>query len=812
MRLNPNAPGTVGIEWRPVASGTIVWGASPANAVVVDSTATELVAAVETNIGTLGTGPSVSVCDVYDATGPAEPWAVGPAVTSVAVPHTDYYVEGTGLWTNNDGTTVNYWSRVDETNLTLDTSNYIATSQASLPYGLAWQMTGTWKDYTTGAAASLAGRRISQLRVRVTAANTSSTYDARVYAILRDGAEESTPGWQALPAGYHRKYLVYSWNTNPFTGRPWRTGDLDQFVTGAGHDYAFGIRGRAGSLGEQIRVYAVQIEIVTHAETRVATGSLPVDPSDDAGTRRFTFAIPATGVVTPWAKEAAKTYWLAFHTPGAATRVYQPTVDGDALDGVRGADLPVMSDGTPNPDAAWPPTLLTRVQNFALSLSGGGYSPDGQPYSHVFTAPVCQPTPVMQELSGLTVGGDAYQVASAVVRAPSSATPTAPLIWSVVDRTAADAVVAGPVETGLEALPPSDDGTGHTVQVQFATGFAPAAGHVYALVLASNTTATVPWQVYYLSGQDDHAAIGYGGTGDAATLGTTRHTDADLLATVGQPPAVLTGVAASTYTQPVGDGADGGCVVTSVETIAVSWGQSLLVPGQFGYYEVERDDGPAGYQTVARVADQTTPWFYDFEARRNTVAAYRVRQVRNDGAASDWSTIVSETATMTAGDLILTTNVAPGLTVAYNHDPKHDFEFQDAATVVTHPLFGRNYQVAFRPLEYRGDRFRRQVVVAFDNTVTATVGRAAFDPLIVLARAQVPYVAVLDPDGNRWCASVRVASGVRVEGGGRYSADVDVTEVTATPAAALATFTPGTPATGLYGDPGGTYGDGTYAA
>jgi hypothetical protein len=120
--------------------------------------------------------------------------------------------------------------------------------------------------------------------------------------------------------------------------------------------------------------------------------------------------------------------------------------------------------------------------------------------------------------------------------------------------------------------------------------------------------------------------------------------------------------------------------------------------------------------------------------------------------------------------------------VAVYLDPPRTWEFLDGDRRVIRPLLGRDYQVAFGELEYRGDRFNltayihRDQADTFESTVEA---RRAFQRLINLSREPLSYVAVLDDAGDRWFATLQADSGDW--NGPFYNAHLRVTEVTARP-------------------------------
>lgn len=213
-------------------------------------------------------------------------------------------------------------------------------------------------------------------------------------------------------------------------------------------------------------------------------------------------------------------------------------------------------------------------------------------------------------------------------------------------------------------------------------------------------------------------------------------------------------------------------------------------PADFGGYEVQRWDARTGWQTVALIADAGQFTWEDHEPRLGEETTYRVRTVRaGDDVAGDWVTAGPVTIPAPDGCLLsFTTNEDPTLNVAYADsypgDPARTYGFPEAAEMVTHKMYGRDYQVAFRPTEIRGVAFSRSLDIAHadeNRTMPDPQGPDQFTPLRDLAHAAVSYVCVRDSDGNRWFAAITVPDGVNRVWAGTHKATVTVVETTATP-------------------------------
>lgn len=227
------------------------------------------------------------------------------------------------------------------------------------------------------------------------------------------------------------------------------------------------------------------------------------------------------------------------------------------------------------------------------------------------------------------------------------------------------------------------------------------------------------------------------------------------------------------------------CLLTSFAVPEVGWTyNAALLLAQWSAYEIQRSDAVTDWQTVARITDSTILRWIDHEARRGMPSAYRVRNVRTDGVGSDWAlcgsvAVPAESNAM----LLLTGNVRPDLSVAtmdvgLGSKPGRDYAFAEADEVTLRSLYGRDYRVAFKPTERRGSAFNRMLLV--DDGLPASPTLLVLRQIRDLAAAAVPYVCVLDGEGNRWFASISVPDGVLRRPRALAIASLRVVEITAT--------------------------------
>lgn len=136
-------------------------------------------------------------------------------------------------------------------------------------------------------------------------------------------------------------------------------------------------------------------------------------------------------------------------------------------------------------------------------------------------------------------------------------------------------------------------------------------------------------------------------------------------------------------------------------------------------------------------------------------------------------------------ELLFVSNERPDLNVGYSDGyegaAEREYEFLDADRVVLHTIYGRDRQVAFQPTERLGDQFTFPILLNAVEEPLPEPGRRVFDAIVELSRAEIAEVLVLDSDGNRWVALLRVPSGRRREPGKLYIVPATVTEIAAAP-------------------------------
>jgi hypothetical protein len=298
------------------------------------------------------------------------------------------------------------------------------------------------------------------------------------------------------------------------------------------------------------------------------------------------------------------------------------------------------------------------------------------------------------------------------------------------------------------------------------------------------------------------ASVGYGGTSLLAAGGdpVAVRSDADAPMVIGRRPSTptLVGVDYEPNNQY------GPCY-------EVEWDNDTADDcSGLGFFEVQRrtvtDVGNiVDWQTVFTFeVDGSEPTYLarDWEAPRNATSEYRVRVVGATGLSSDWSVPMDDVATDDRCGYWFTTNVAPHLNVWLDDIGARTYEFTEQ--VRFYQFEDRDGQTAARGLTDLLDRFTIDVLLAGEGATAPTEvaadvggpGRRVFDRVTVISGNKrdeagvlyrLPYVAVLDQDGQRWFASLETPTGVRVEPAGQYRATVEVVEVTRTAAPLVVT-------------------------
>lgn len=216
----------------------------------------------------------------------------------------------------------------------------------------------------------------------------------------------------------------------------------------------------------------------------------------------------------------------------------------------------------------------------------------------------------------------------------------------------------------------------------------------------------------------------------------------------------------------------------------------------FGGYELQRYDTVGGaFETIMLASSPAVTGFSDFEARVGVSSVYRIRALNVYQFAGAWSAQVTGSIAAPgvsgpcdlARPLILTSNADQSGARAVAYLAQHEggtavegFSLPEAGMVEYLPTYGADGRVAFHGTERGLEAFSRRVLIASTTPSPAIVADAR--GLREVAWADLPYVCVRDDRGNRWLANARVANVSWHDDRSFALADLDITELTTTPA------------------------------
>lgn len=605
---------------------------------------------------------------------------------------------------------------------------------------------------------------------------------------------------------------IFSWGEiNPVTGEPWTEADVEAFDTATTQ-----VRiARQAADGGTWKTPAIRM-IVTYenAERRLARGVLSTPAAASAA---WSAAIPlAAPDGTPnWSKSNATDYalvirqadqggvtpfdgnWLTLSTIQAAPGESAPA---DLLSyDVASSNVTFISDEGVNLLGQLPITATEKVGRllpFILTTTAPATSADGQPYTQVATVGVYTGSGTTQ--GELTPGGTDDYAGLRLTAGYFTGVPTADLTVEVRRRsdsvlmgtftvTPADLVAAGAATAGSLVL----------VQVKAtAPGIALASGVQYYLDLSSSTPVANAWLVGLLAVVGGAGGITYqeatyqGGTDQADPINGAASTTlptcpADFAAVIDAAVDTPADFTASAEVAPLPD--EQPCELDGIPYVQLGWTVTSL-GADFASYQIERlgEDGTT-WQQIAGITDESVDGFVDYEGRLGVAETYRLRVVRTDGASSYWSSELTVTADAAGCGYTFTSNEAPEYAVGYpdtyKGTPTRTYQFPEAQEVQFRTMFGRDYQIAFRPIARRGVTFDRHLVIGGLAAPAAGVGPPAADMLRDIAWATLSYVCVRDQSGNRWFANLRVVDLEVTNYGTVYihEVNVGVVQLTGTP-------------------------------
>lgn len=558
-----------------------------------------------------------------------------------------------------------------------------------------------------------------------------------------------------------------------------------------------------------IRLYTVHLEVDHVAENRVARNTIsgstvgvateswvphkPTDGSDNfakVNGTDLTFVLrrPYYGIFNGYAavpsardlRPTAASADYSFSVP-----YIEAVTDGVPVGLEHYSNAAVNSDGT---FALLGDPAGNRVMPFGMWTAAGPstMTVDSQPYAAVTTVPITGT--VQQEVSGASAQN--YDGVLVPLRAILDGGLVGPLVVELRRRSDSNLMATATITQALAESFTADPTAGwRRVQAPFAAPALLAAATQYYLTFAS--TAPGSWEVPSLEAFPDLVGISgglglatYVGTTDVATYGAGDQAHADIPALVYVEPDVVTNFEAVAGFIPLDiDPAceevfEASCIVTALGVVDLSWDPhvdpDLVV-------EIQRRDAFTDWQTIGVVTDENVGQFQDQEGLLDQSSDYRVRTVSiGTGLFSPWSATMSATRLSYGASYTFTSNEQPGLGVAYGDiytggAAVRDYEFLTAAERIYRTVYGRDFQIGFSPLERRGIRFNRVLLVDAFTTVDRQ-GPSAFDALLEISLASLSYVCCCDSDGNRWYGGLDVPAGHvrKLQAGTRQAAWADI--------------------------------------
>lgn len=792
MDYNPNSPETLGLEWLPhTASGHPVDALGKATA--IRFTAEENFSPDRLSMDlTSVTQQGRFIAELYES-GDVEAAIPDDVTISEYNPNADLVNEdknsaGGADWQNQAGSTVNIYGSIDESGDT-DANDWIAVGEA---------VKATKYAANFGTAAWPADRRVTGIYAYVACSMISVNISGTtLQCYYTDGSTDYVIGSanvrNALQFGRHGNGLEQPiiefrlYEENPITHMPWTRTDIQDLDSTAG----FGVLWPYVDVQSVPAVYQFYVNIHWIAENRVGYG---VDWVSAAGDNTWaSVQTPAGGAI---ALTQGTEYILLLRRFGTTGAVSHAFCSGRA------------DEDLPSGDVSYEPTLYplsaavaylgaggNRGYNWRLwdSSGGGDYMANSQIYGRLVDGAVnADDGTVEQEFTTPNpVAAGGYSFLRFRARRGTALTQGADLTVRIKDRASSTTQATVTLtEEQFEAL--LEEGNGwRLVEKELSAAFTPSTSTQYYIEWEANNAAggDDSWIVAVLDNSEQQGnnyqnTEGFGGTTDRATVNGVEQVYRDVPFTLHEAADTPTIFGVDVTTVAVnGDKVDA-CFVTSFDRVDITW-TATAMGGDFLRYEIERSiDGGVTWDVIAKISAEAVEEFRDYETPRGLTASYRMRSRRVDQAPSAYTTADTVTPVAYGQELCLVSNERPSLNLylaEVSDRAETETTFLAAEEATFQPVYGRDYAIESRPIEYRGRQRRAQLILDANNP-DGTQGQAVFDAFEELChRTTLSYVCVLDADGNAWLASVRAASGVREGTSGLYWVDAEIRQITDRP-------------------------------
>lgn len=753
MNWNPHATATLGLEWVPTASGLYALDSQlKMVATSFDQSTSQIIGAVEVANAGLPTRGGLYVVEVYDGENGIP---VDSVASHIAVPNEDVSI---GSWLNQAGSGSNLYQSIDEGSST-DRTDYIVKSGGVSTYN---------GRLNTGSFFSLTGQRILAVKLNVYVGIGPT--GLLNYGLNIGGSNYAGSGSITSPGTFN---FAKTWYYNPATDKPWTIADVQAFDT---TDEFYVQAATTAGVWAAVAVYAVWMTVYTVTENRIAVGTL----SDVAsGLTAGTVAAPAwnsASMLTPtggaWTKDGSGRHLYTVRRINSAGSMNVPYLDA-------GVAAPIGQSWDATLDSTFgymtAQTAQTRLYPFVQRTTAPADSVDSQPFCAQVSALVYTGRNAESEFDG------AAALAYGVLRVALNADVAGADLTVKIKRRSDNVQLGGTLTVTAAQVQALGSGW-QILQVQLPATATLAAATQYYAEFSSAAASSAGWQVLALTASGAGQTATYGGTTDAATInGAGENTSIDVamtISTVPTAPAALTAAAGSLLMS-----GETICCVDSIARADLTWSVTAL-GGSFLRYEIQRStDGGFSWVDIATVTVEAVAAWEDYEGPRGVVTAYRIRVVRTDLAFSSWTTSGNITKTVGDNSMHAVSNYDPSFCFAFDYRPSKGYTHGEADDQVLMPVYGRDYQLGFNPLENRGSVARYDAIVGVDDKIPigGGAGWRAFDVLRGLARAPLPYVCLLDANGNQMFAQLKVPSGTEEQAGARYIAPITASEITATP-------------------------------
>lgn len=781
---NPNAPAIRGSEWPGARQRVLPIGPGNAAGARFTAASSQSVSAITALVRSAPGPQPLLLCDVYDLAGAVNP----PDEFCVAKPTSCYFL-GAGLQTwiggvfggSADPAVTQCVDDIVGDLQPTDTGQNDALVASAHPWSSRTMFfnNGTFFHGSDGSSgATISGKRIKYVEIVAIMSNqTGSPITVCGYleghaSVGSTGVEPSAP--QVIPAGAVLQRMRFRFmQNNAVGGLPWDHTNLAPWFNGTA-GFGFGVLSKPGA--GWFGISAIEFGVHVCTETRVARGVGFGAPGADVFAS-FPMLNPLDGTSQAFAKVSGHTYFVAI----TATRSTAALV-GVSAAGVRNAKLSQLpttqlgsvalgDQGLTVPTSAIVPDIDAMHM---LLVVGGGYSADSNCYAGV--APVLVGDDgqgsARQDVTGsgtfgtcgILVAGDGTQDDDLTIQLKRGASVLATATIALDDP---DAPVDGrPTMVKRSLSAPVAFSGGEYLQVSSSSTHGWSLPKMYTR-LGGTSADAIPVAA---------AAVGIGGSGDSGDSDVTT----DFPWWVATIPATPTGLAGAVHDFTTTNASPGG--PKRISYASLNWNNTAL-GGSFDHYEVLRNGA-----VIAAITAEGQSLFNDFEGKRGAANNYQVRVVRNDGAVSALSAGVVITVTSPGDcDAILTSNVNPDLTLAYQSAPGHAYGRSSNALAQKQIIAGRKAPFVIRPLtEGNADTFGHVYTVQIDDfdAVPTVFDRSVFNPLVAIIEAPLPYVAVCQGNGDRWFAAGNINDGSMVfsQPGNAHRATIAWTEVATVPA------------------------------